>query len=69
MQGMLTKKGRNLGFGLGFWRTTRLYMLTDTTLSYTDKTKKEVKVSAKRKKEAEWNGEMGGRSGSNDVGG
>lgn len=43
MQGMLTKKGRNLGFGLGFWRTTRLYMLTDTALSYTDKTKKSVK--------------------------
>lgn len=43
MQGMLTKKGRNLGFGLGFWRTTRLYMLTDTTFSYTDKSKKSVK--------------------------
>lgn len=43
MQGMLTKKGRNLGFGLGFWRTTRLYMLTDTALSCTDKTRKDVK--------------------------
>jgi len=40
---MLTKKGRDLGFGLGFWRTTRLYMLTDTALSFTDKTKKNVK--------------------------
>ncbi len=44
MQGMLTKKGSNFVFGLGFWRTTRLYMLTDTSFSFTDKTKKNVKV-------------------------
>jgi hypothetical protein len=44
VQGMLTKKGRNLGFGLGFWRTTRLYTLTDTALSFTDKSKKNVKA-------------------------
>ena len=43
MQSLLTKKGRNLGFGLGFWRTTRLYMLTDTALSWTDKSGKNVK--------------------------
>lgn len=44
MQGLLTKKGRNLGFGLGFWRTTRLYMLTDTYLGWTDKSQKTCKT-------------------------